>query len=319
MNKDVLDTIKQLTSTDEKSLSQKALKLGEEYGELAKAVLPYDNGFATTHRFITKQKILEEVADIMLCALSIGYELGFDDNDLSEMMKDKSVYWSKLQQNSINGRFPLPFELHVTVKIQDNQIEAFKEACLLLKVKPIVLDLKQGLQDVMTSSVIMTDNRGAYDELCRISDGLETQGFNVVRDKVETVPWHPGAPKTKMDTMKRNCYFESHINIAVTEEQRQLLLTWAEQSSDIQGHFSRNVFKKLNDTEFVQMLTIRSSTVVGYPCNNVEDFTAYVNYVIEHINTLAFLKENAVLKHVIEYAIFDTNVTHDTSWVTDTN
>lgn len=316
MNSDVLDIVKALSATDEKTLTQKTLKLGEEFGELAKAVLPYENGFATTHRFVTTRKILEEVADVMLCALSIGYDLGFDDNDLSDMMKEKSFYWNKRQQDTINGRFPLPFELHVTIRVFcEADIEAFKQTCLMLKVKPIVLDLKPGLKDVMTSSVVISDNKGAYDELCRIANGLKSAGFVVLREKVETVPWHPGAPKTKADPLKPNCYFESHVNIVVTEEQKELLQEWCDHSMDIQGHLSKNVFKKLNDTEFVQMLTIRSSTITGLDCNNAEDFIVYVNSAINTINSLSFLKEEAVLKHVVEYAIYDTKVSHDTAWI----
>lgn len=53
--------IKSLSIKDKKTLSQKGLKLAEEVGELAKAILPYDSAHGTNHRFIDKEKILEEV------------------------------------------------------------------------------------------------------------------------------------------------------------------------------------------------------------------------------------------------------------------
>lgn len=171
--KDILEVIRQLSISDEKTLSQKTLKLFEEGGELAKVVLPHENAFATTHRFVTTTKILEEAVDTLLCSLSIVYELGFTDEDIREMMVQKALKWEGLQQASRKGRFPLPFELHVTVRLRGDQEEApqldnFKQVCSALGVKPIILDLNSKSKDVMTSSVIMTDTVGAYNEVTRI-------------------------------------------------------------------------------------------------------------------------------------------------------
>lgn len=312
---DVLDTIKQLSEIDEKTLSQKALKLGEEFGELAQAVLPYENGFATTHRFVTSTKILEEVADTMLCALSIAYDLGFSDEDLRDMMVEKCIKWSKLQQANIKGRFPLPFEIHITVKLPGpNMVEYFKDVCKDIGVKPIVLDLKAGIQDVMTSSVIMSDNKGAYEEMCRISELLKVHNFNVIRDKIETVPWHPAAPLVQYD-VKPNRYFECHINIVVNDEERLKLINWND-DFNIGGHFSKNAFKRINDEDYVQMLTLRSSTITNVDVTTAPTFIQYINNVLEQLKTMSYLREGAVLKHAVEYAIYDTNIAHDTSWVT---
>ena len=60
MNTQLLDYIKKLSLDDKKTLSQKALKVAEESGELAKVVLPFDNAAGTIHRFIEKGRILEE-------------------------------------------------------------------------------------------------------------------------------------------------------------------------------------------------------------------------------------------------------------------
>jgi NTP pyrophosphatase (non-canonical NTP hydrolase) len=312
---DVLDTIKQLSAIDEKTLSQKTLKLGEEFGELAKAVLPYENGFATTHRFVTSTKILEEVADTMLCALSIAYDLGFSDEDLRDMMVEKCIKWSKLQQANIKGRFPLPFEIHITVKLQKaEQVEFFKDVCKDIGVKPIVLDLKDGVQDVMTSSVIMSDNKGAYEEMRRISNRLNSHGFNVIRDKIETVPWHPAAPLVYAD-VNPNRYFECHINIVVNDNERENLINW-NSLFHVEGHFSKNVFKRINDEDFVQMLTLRSSTITRQNVTTAPEFIKYIEEVLDTLNNKLNLRKGAVLKHTIEYAIYDTNIAHDTSWVT---
>ena len=97
MRTDLLNYIRELSFLDEKNLSQKALKLVEEVGELAKAVLPYDNAYCTNHRFVTPAKILEEVADSLLVALSIAYTLGYTDEDLDQEMRRKDVYWAELK------------------------------------------------------------------------------------------------------------------------------------------------------------------------------------------------------------------------------
>lgn len=89
--------IKSLSFNDKKSLSQKCLKLVEEVGELAKVVLPFDSAHGTSHRFVDKEKILEEIADVHLTNFSIAYSLGFSDEDINNMILKKSIKWSSLQ------------------------------------------------------------------------------------------------------------------------------------------------------------------------------------------------------------------------------
>ena len=78
--------IKELSKKDKKTLSQKALKLVEEVGELARVVLPYDSAHGTNHRFIDREALLEEIADVHLTNISIAHSLGFTDDELNEMM-----------------------------------------------------------------------------------------------------------------------------------------------------------------------------------------------------------------------------------------
>ena len=107
--------IKQLSLSDKKSLSQKALKTCEEVGELAKAILPFDSAHGTNHRFVDREKILEEIADVHLTNLSIAYSLGFSDEEITDMIHQKSLKWSELQAKEEKAQFPLPFEIHITV------------------------------------------------------------------------------------------------------------------------------------------------------------------------------------------------------------
>ncbi len=268
MNIKLLDYIQELSKRDKKTLSQKALKVSEESGELAKAVLSYDSAYATRHRFVDKYKILEEAVDTMLTAISVAYDLGFSHEEIEEVMDAKSEKWQELQQAEDNVVFPLPYEIHITVKFEeiirsgnDYFIPDFKEACNEVGVKSIVLDLENthggSLKDVMTSSKFYGDNRSVYEETQRIVDFLKHKGFKVIREKVETVPWHPGSPDGKIrKEMPKNCYFESHISIFTdnSDEERSKIQNIIK---NFDAHLSKNVFKKVTEGKFVVMITLR--------------------------------------------------------------
>lgn len=181
MRPDLLAFVRELTKNDKKDLSQKGLKMGEETGELSKAILPYVSAHGTSHRFVTSTKILEEVVDTMLVGLSIAYDLGYDDEDVADMMKRKAEYWAELQarEELLASRSPkgVPFEMHVTIK-EAPDVNSFIQACAILNVKPIILDLQlqsQGvIKDVMTSSVYFgKNNTEALGELNRIAENAE--------------------------------------------------------------------------------------------------------------------------------------------------
>ncbi len=206
MNKDTLDYIRLLSKSDEKSLTQKALKTCEEVGELAKCVLPFENAYATTHRFVDRKKILEECADTFLCVKSIVCDMDFSEEEFEEMVLHKMKFWADLQAREGRIKYPIPFECHVTVDMRGatsntKSIDDFKAVCAQVGVKPILLDLHLAdgavVKDMMTSSVFMGDNRKAFLELKRISNCLAENGFKVIREKIETIPWHPAAPTTR--------------------------------------------------------------------------------------------------------------------------
>ncbi len=307
MNSQILEYIKILTAKDKKTLVEKVVKASEEVGELSKVTLPYNNAHGTLHRFVTKQALLEEVADIIVVALSIAYDLGYNDSDIAEIMYDKTLYWNELQvkEQQIDPN-KIPFEIHVTVKTFD--LELFKKACADLNVKPIILELQlqndNTLQDVMTSSTILGSNKGAFDEVKRISNGLKDAGFNVVREKIETVPWHPSAPSKKDSNavMPKNCYFETHFNIICTDDNKSKL---KELSDSKQCHLSRNIFKKIDDNTYKIMVTYRSYDAM------YEDFKENIEDIKKYFNDNGF----QVDKVILEFAIYDTKVTHDFNWI----
>ena len=187
MNKELQEYIKSLSLKDKKNLSQKLGKVMEEAGELARVVLPYDGADGTTHRFVEKERVLEESVDVMLTAISMAYELGFSHDDIEEMMWKKAQKWQGIQAKEEKVEYPIPYEIHITVDLEDyithlqglegefesgknikpghigfvnytkledkqlekNAIEYFKKVCKDIGVKPIVIDLENNGESVM--------------------------------------------------------------------------------------------------------------------------------------------------------------------------
>lgn len=322
--------IQSLSIKDKKTLSQKALKLTEEVGELARVILPYDSAHGTNHRFIDKESILEEIVDVYLTNISIAHSLGFTEDEFKEMLIKKSEKWSELQSAEEKAKFPLPFEIHVTIDATEMRdpimfdrmtfdLEKFKSACQEIGVKPIVIDLEingtSDIQDVMTSSKFFGDNRTAYEESERIAYKLKDFGFFVVRKKIESVPWHPAAPViTTGKEIPNGCYFESHIGIVVTPETKIKLSDFVKQTLsnsniiELSGtaKLSQNFFKKSKDgSKFVNMLTYRSN-MCGSPKFKLE------------VDGIKFLLEKEGFQYEkveVEYAVYDTNITHDSTWI----
>jgi len=333
MNKFLEDFIKDLSIKDKKTLSQKGLKLVEEVGELARAILPYDSAPGTNHRFSDREQILEEIVDVYLSNISISHSLGFTDEEVNEMLNKKSKKWAQLQLKEESATFPLPFEIHITVDLEklletNFTIDNFREDCKSIEVKPIVLDLemKEGsIKDVMTSSKHFGDNRSAYEEANRITNELTSIGYKVVRKKIETVPWHPAAPTFNTgEPIPNGCYFESHIGVVISPEEKPYLEGLVEELNagffspsrgfsrpsqiELGGtcKLSQNFFKKSKDgNKFVNMLTYRDSMT----CK--EDFERDVELIKFLLNEDKFGFE----KVEVEYALYDTNVNHDSKWI----
>jgi NTP pyrophosphatase (non-canonical NTP hydrolase) len=326
MSKYINDFIKDLSIKDKKTLSQKTLKLVEEVGELSRVILPFDSAPGTNHRFSDREKILEEVVDVYLSNISIAHSLGFTEEEFNEMLNKKTDKWAKLQLKEDEVTFPLPYEIHVTIdaesySIKNGGLEDFKSDCKEIDVKPIVLDLemKEGtLKDVMTSSKHFGDNRSAYEEANRIANKLTSFGYKVVRNKIETVPWHPAAPIFNTgEPIPNGCYFESHIGVVILPEEKEALQEFVQGLNDrcteagiikIGGtcKLSQNFFKKSKDgSKFVNMLTYRDNMT----CR--KDFERGVEAIKWSLEKCGFEFE----KVEVEYALYDTNVNHDSKWI----
>jgi hypothetical protein len=166
----------------------------------------------------------------------------------------------------------------------------------------------------MTSSKHFGDNRTAYEESERICRELRSRGFKVVRNKIESVPWHPAAPVISTGKeIPNGCYFESHIGIIINNDEKRSLNYFVNEflsdsdNVELSGtvKLSQNFFKKSNDGKFVNMLTYRSN-MCGRPTFQLE---------VETIKTLLDKYCYDYEKVEVEYAVYDTNVTHDAKWI----
>lgn len=320
MTPEFLNYIRHLSKQDKKSLTQKALKTVEEVGELAKVVLPYENAYATTHRFTEREAILEESMDTVLCALSVAYDLDFTDEEVFSMLTLKAEKWAKLQANEAEIKYPLPFEIHVTVHYEptgflvvQDFLDSFKFICLRNDVKPIVIDLQDksgnvAMIDVMTSSKHFGTNASAYEEATRIKRALIQAGLTVVRVKIETVPWHPAAPQVEGDKMPPGCYFEAHIPITVQPKYETYLRARVDEL-EWPTHASRNAFKVLPDGRKIVMLTYRM----------YDDWAHRFTYNVDNLTSaLSNAKYWEIGRVHTEFSVYDTKVSHDDSWINAT-
>lgn len=306
LSKELFELIQRLSLKDKKTLAQKALKTAEETGELAKAVLPFVNAPGNTHKFSDQKKITQEVADVVLSALSVGFNAGATMDDIIDMLWLKAEYWAELQQReNYDSDHKYPYELHVTVA-PETDTDLFIETCKQLEVKPILLDLEDDQRilkkDIMTSSKFFGTNEEAYNEIQRISKTLKEKNIKILREKIETVPWHPAAPrKTGNQKMSTYGYFEAHFDIKVAIQDMDRLFKVAK----IHNLYISKNLKKQTDKFSIVMATYRSYK--GY----FEDFDPKIQQIHNSLINDNFDCEKAL----IEFSLYDTLVTHDKEWI----
>ena len=88
-----------VAALDKMSVTQKSLKLAEEVGELARAVLIMEQAHGTKYRNIepdeAKEDVLEEIVDVILATYSIVVKIGFSNSQLASMIQEKLDKWEQ--------------------------------------------------------------------------------------------------------------------------------------------------------------------------------------------------------------------------------
>lgn len=306
----LLEYVRFLSKNDIKTLSQKVTKTAAELGELSEAVLPFDNAYSCRYKFVEKKHILDESVDVILCALSIAYDLGYNDEEIEEMMWKKSKKWHGRQNDEKKVDFNIPYEIHITVAPTSDK-EEFKLACEKLNVKATILDLqdqdnKTIMQDIMTSSIYIGDNKGVLAEIERIKNGLTD--FTIVRSKIETVPFHPSAPQNVKENKpeEETYYFEAHLNVLLPHDIDKILYAKFLKLTDSYSiHFSQNLKKVYNDGTRVISLTYRETGT------DRADFDFCLGEFKKGLSGLDIKIED----EIVEFAIYDDCVLHDEQWV----
>lgn len=158
--------------------------------------------------------------------------------------------------------------------------------------------------DVVTSSKFYGNNGEAFNEMKRISNGLKSMGYNVVREKIEAAYWHTKAPfKQFGDTkMPEGCYFESHMGVLCSKDK---LPVFSKIAKETNAHLSKNAFKRNDGGTFIIMLTYRSYIQI------YEDFRGSLYNIIERLHRELFTVE----KEDVEFSIYDTKINHDSLWL----
>ena len=160
------------------------------------------------------------------------------------------------------------------------------------------------VKDLMTSSVFRGNNKEAFEETKRISNALEAKGISVIREKIETIPWHPSAPSKSHANpiMPKDCYFESHLSVVCTDTTKNKL---SEIIGKHSARLSRNIFKKIDKESYSIMVTYRSYISL------FEDFKSNLESLKKDIVDGGYIVD----KEIIEFSIYDTKVSHDSAWI----
>jgi NTP pyrophosphatase (non-canonical NTP hydrolase) len=89
----------ELTQADPKTLQERALKLSEEAGELAQAVLCVTNAPGSSYKNHSLADVREEAADAAIVALSVLAQASSGkeefDRELERLMSEKCTKWQQ--------------------------------------------------------------------------------------------------------------------------------------------------------------------------------------------------------------------------------
>lgn len=95
-----MDRIFDLTLQDPKTLQERALKLCEEAGELAQAVLSATKAPGSAYKEMGLEDVREEAADAAIVALSVLAQTCADEEqfnaELKRLFAEKTAKWSKV-------------------------------------------------------------------------------------------------------------------------------------------------------------------------------------------------------------------------------
>ncbi|MFD1317924.1 MazG-like family protein [Loigolactobacillus zhaoyuanensis] len=90
-------TVKQLSQKEPKTLEQQAIKLSEEVGEAAEALLSMEGVSGDGYKHLTRDAAKEEYVDVLLVTLALLQKLETSDAELTSLLQQKLAKWQAKQ------------------------------------------------------------------------------------------------------------------------------------------------------------------------------------------------------------------------------
>lgn len=193
-------------------------------------------------------------------------------------------------------------EIHVTVNRIATNPDYFADVCADLGVKAHVIynEMPNGktVMDYLTSSEHVGITRGAFQEMGRIATGLKAAGIEVVREKIESSPEHPRAPREPGIAQKQGTYFENHFTLPdLPTTHGWKLLQWKGNPLLISTTDNKRRDGKI-------FATLRDYDTTS------EEFVTSINGLYTALSSHV-----EVSPPKVEYAVYDSNPDHDKEWV----
>jgi NTP pyrophosphatase (non-canonical NTP hydrolase) len=95
----IFSEISRLNLKDGKTIEQRLLKLLEELGELSQALLSSKKVIGCEYKGITKNEVLEESVDVLICSISMLFESAIetdaDINQINDLIITKIEKWKE--------------------------------------------------------------------------------------------------------------------------------------------------------------------------------------------------------------------------------
>lgn len=196
------------------------------------------------------------------------------------------------------------YEIHVTVAEGREDHERFRGLCEGLDAKDLLIQMPYGKHQLqmMTNSDYVGSIEGAFAEMEGISRALIKGGFEISRQKIETLVTSKHAPQTDEEAVGTSGkYFEYHVDIPINSAYESKKL---EEITIRHGaHLSRNLKKNVARAEEI-------ATIRHYELGRMSSWGILKAFTND-------LKLNSIsIKSIMpEYCIYDSNPSLDSGWV----
>lgn len=199
-------------------------------------------------------------------------------------------------------------ETHLTVHLSETKTIAELQtwgAAHGLKCLHIILEQGNAPSQPMLTKRAGSKLSDEFAAASRLKELLISEGFPVLRIKIEAAPWNEDVPQSAAEVIEQSPerYFESHIRILCGKEADNSELI--EAVTPHSAHLSRNALRQRENDSEERFVTQRSAKV-GY----VES-RRRLNAILSAIRNLGY----TVIDVEEEYVVYDSNLEIDAGWI----